>query len=536
MKRFLVLLSAFAFLVPSFAEADSLADYLSKRVAGNYYYRLDGSNGPLEGDLDLDDFDIDNVDAISGSGSDPITVESLLVLEGDIRSSTTDSCADYTTITLDGSPFTYNETVYDDDVMGSCSGCSTAVLTEIGVGNAMCCDGVADDMSGLFTGWGTHSDVDVCLIYVPDFPGGAKYLTVVTDDGGCAAEVTKVEDAIGTPGTTNLDDSATVFAWNSNTCEYETTIPEGWTVTATCTGTCSGNSWPSTPTIATDSEPIYNWSIDESTGNIQSVGTVSIGGTIDDNDRFYVEHAFVDVPESEEDAPILFNFVGSTTNSDTGHSAIIFQGANTLAGAGDYTSADTMFFSTSYTGTGSLANSGVGRFYFATDGTGTVTDTNVLSLAGYVLGDGDITEFDLLKFSEPSFDSEDDGVITTNVAVRIENQSSGSDDDTDRVGTGYGIYIEEFEDQTNDWGFYNLARSYLGENTHIADGKNIVLDTTTGTKIGTGTTQKLAFYDASPVTQQTGTTDPSADAASNNAAIIVILDALENLGLIVNND
>lgn len=38
----------------------------------------------------------------------------------------------------------------------------------------------------------------------------------------------------------------------------------------------------------------------------------------------------------------------------------------------------------------------------------------------------------------------------------------------------------------------------------ITDATNIVLNTTTGTKIGTGTTQKLAFYNSTPVVQQTG--------------------------------
>ena len=42
----------------------------------------------------------------------------------------------------------------------------------------------------------------------------------------------------------------------------------------------------------------------------------------------------------------------------------------------------------------------------------------------------------------------------------------------------------------------------------MADAKNIVVNTTTGTKIGTATTQKLGFYNATPVAQQatTGTT------------------------------
>jgi hypothetical protein len=56
----------------------------------------------------------------------------------------------------------------------------------------------------------------------------------------------------------------------------------------------------------------------------------------------------------------------------------------------------------------------------------------------------------------------------------------------------------------------------------VAEGSDLVLGTTTGTKIGTGGTQKLGFYGATPVVQQTGV-------AVSDAAIHA---ALVNLGLI----
>ena len=62
---------------------------------------------------------------------------------------------------------------------------------------------------------------------------------------------------------------------------------------------------------------------------------------------------------------------------------------------------------------------------------------------------------------------------------------------------------------------YLVNATYDGDIT-IGDGKNINLDTTTGTKIGTATDQKMGFFNATPVIQQTG-----------NA-----LDALETLGLV----
>lgn len=50
----------------------------------------------------------------------------------------------------------------------------------------------------------------------------------------------------------------------------------------------------------------------------------------------------------------------------------------------------------------------------------------------------------------------------------------------------------------------------------VGDGKNIILNTTTGTKIGTATGQKMAFYNSTPIAQPTGN----------------IVTALSNLGLV----
>jgi hypothetical protein len=61
--------------------------------------------------------------------------------------------------------------------------------------------------------------------------------------------------------------------------------------------------------------------------------------------------------------------------------------------------------------------------------------------------------------------------------------------------------------------------------------KNIVTDTTTGTKIGTGTTQKLAFWNATPVVQPTAVADAT-DAASVITQLNALLTRMRNLGLI----
>lgn len=57
--------------------------------------------------------------------------------------------------------------------------------------------------------------------------------------------------------------------------------------------------------------------------------------------------------------------------------------------------------------------------------------------------------------------------------------------------------------------------------TATADGVNVALGTTTGTQIGTGAAQKLAFYGATPVVQPAVTAD--------------LLDSLQALGLVASS-
>ena len=65
----------------------------------------------------------------------------------------------------------------------------------------------------------------------------------------------------------------------------------------------------------------------------------------------------------------------------------------------------------------------------------------------------------------------------------------------------------------------------------VSDGGNVVLGTTTGTKIGTGTTQKIGFYNATPVVQPTAVADAT-DAASVITQLNALLTRMRNLGLI----
>lgn len=54
-------------------------------------------------------------------------------------------------------------------------------------------------------------------------------------------------------------------------------------------------------------------------------------------------------------------------------------------------------------------------------------------------------------------------------------------------------------------------------NITIADGANIIVNTTTGTQIGTAAGQKIGFYGATPVAKQTGV---AVSAAAIHAALV----------------
>lgn len=74
----------------------------------------------------------------------------------------------------------------------------------------------------------------------------------------------------------------------------------------------------------------------------------------------------------------------------------------------------------------------------------------------------------------------------------------------------------------------------MNSSVTMADAKNIALNTTTGTQIGTAAGQKLGFFGATPIVQRTKVNDPSGGGtqdAEARTAINAILDSLEALGL-----
>lgn len=62
----------------------------------------------------------------------------------------------------------------------------------------------------------------------------------------------------------------------------------------------------------------------------------------------------------------------------------------------------------------------------------------------------------------------------------------------------------------------------ISGSTTYADGANISLGTTTGTKIGTSTTQKLGFYNATPVVQPSSTGNSAVTSVAGSTTTVFV--------------
>jgi hypothetical protein len=87
--------------------------------------------------------------------------------------------------------------------------------------------------------------------------------------------------------------------------------------------------------------------------------------------------------------------------------------------------------------------------------------------------------------------------------------------------------------------YIDSTQTFSGAKTFTANltitDVDIVLSATTGTKIGTATTQKLGFYNAVPIIRGAAVTDPTGGAtvdAESRTAIIALNDRLQAVGII----
>lgn len=129
----------------------------------------------------------------------------------------------------------------------------------------------------------------------------------------------------------------------------------------------------------------------------------------------------------------------------------------------------------------------------------------------------------------------------TGLYVRVQNLSTSGSILTNAYGqyiesataTGaitnlYGLYIaSQNVGGTLNYAIYtNAGLVHLGDSVDLASGKsitmlagNIITDTTTGTKIGTGTTQKLGFWNVTPIVQPSAFTQTYSTATKTHSNI-----------------
>lgn len=72
--------------------------------------------------------------------------------------------------------------------------------------------------------------------------------------------------------------------------------------------------------------------------------------------------------------------------------------------------------------------------------------------------------------------------------------------------TATGAVANDFSGSTGAF-TTSSGTNTLSGNVSVADGKTVAFGTTTGSKIGTATTQKIAFYNSTPVVQPAGTAE-----------------------------
>jgi hypothetical protein len=114
--------------------------------------------------------------------------------------------------------------------------------------------------------------------------------------------------------------------------------------------------------------------------------------------------------------------------------------------------------------------------------------------------------------------------------IKIQNLEKQINDLNNQVR-----FLTELYHKNNFSGEYVFNQKVTFKNGFaFADGSNIPLGSTTGTKLGTSSTQKLGFWGVTPVVQQSAISAPSGGATIDSQArssINSIISLLHTLGL-----
>ena len=323
------------------------------------------------------------------------------------------------------------------------------------------------------------------------------------------------------------------------------------------------------------------WTSDVSIPGVLSIGASSpdglltLAGANSNVPRLRIQH-----PTNDKDAAISTYFDGG--------------GTYLLIGSNHYfnsAASNTKFDATSGSSAWYLDGSGIGIFYNSS-GSGSITERFRIRADGTFEVKGGGTAGTSPAFSINPSASANSLVIDSSGNVNIDSNTLYVDAVNNRVGVGTGlpqaelnvaktgsaatVYIESDAGnnattsilrfggasgrsasiqgfrgassniQSLDFYTYNTGDAFgmrltstglgIGTNNpgsllHLADAGNITLGTTTGTKIGTATTQKIGFYNATPVVQ------PAAVANATTAVDVItqlndLLAKLRTLGII----
>lgn len=194
---------------------------------------------------------------------------------------------------------------------------------------------------------------------------------------------------------------------------------------------------------------------------------------------------------------ITGGYFAATTTSPSTNTSIY--GAQAFANSNTATGNAIGFFGSASQVSGNATNLFGVKYSVALPGAGTATDMYGALLQTNIYGTGTATR--VHEIACQSFLS-GPGPATW-YGLHLNYLYAGTP--SSPIGTMYSLYIDTARDAwaTTGWAIYVASSlpSYFAGNVQIAD-KNIVLGTTTGTKIGTATGQKLAFWNQTPVVQQ----------------------------------
>jgi len=200
-------------------------------------------------------------------------------------------------------------------------------------------------------------------------------------------------------------------------------------------------------------------------------------------------------------ASTFAGFVGAYQDNGTGSCAGVYGVAQSTHTAGSRGHMDGMSGDVYHSGAGgtiSVYVAGVSGFASASAGTVAVT----CSFYAWTNGGG--------------------GTVAINAGLYIDNQAGVATANYAWYYAGAGASTSAYVDSVGS-GFLNGLT--------MGDATNIILNTTTGTKIGTATTQKLGFYNATPVVQGASVADAT-DAATAITQLNALISRIEATGLI----